>query len=190
MSKSATTKSAMTRPGLMKSAIAQALTRFGPAAAALAVAGLGTATILGAYFFQYVLKLAPCPLCLQQRIPYYVAIPLALAVAAAAARLPRALVRAGLTVVALVMVLGAGLGLYHAGIEWRWWPGPTDCAGEVATFTAADLMRQIEAARVVRCDEAPWRFVGLSLAGYNALISLALAGIALWGLRAARLRPM
>ena len=150
--------------------------------AALAVALIGAATILGAWFFEYGLGLAPCPLCLQQRIAYYVAVPLAVVVALAAwRRAPRALIIAGLGVVVVAMVINAGLGVYHAGIEWKWWMGPQTCAGPLADLGAGNLRRRIEIIDVVRCDEAPWRFLGLSLAGYNALISLALAAIASWG---------
>ena len=154
------------------------------AAAALIVALGGAATILGALVFQYGLGLAPCPLCLEQRIPYYVAIPLAVVVAVAALRgAPRALVRAGLGVIALAMLLGAGLALYHAGVEWKWWPGPQDCSGPLTPLGSRGLLEQLQTVDIVRCDEAAWRFLGLSLAGWNVLISAALAAIALWGLR-------
>jgi disulfide bond formation protein DsbB len=153
-------------------------------AAALAVALVGALTIAGALIFQHVVGLAPCPLCLEQRWPYYWAIPLALMVALGAqyGSNGRALV-AGLAVVAALMLWGAGLGVYHAGVEWKWWAGPQDCAGG-AGFTpgrAGSLLQQMQTARVVRCDEAAWRFLGLSLAGYNVLIALALAGIAAVG---------
>lgn len=163
--------------------------RSSPFVAALAVALGGAATILGAYFFQYVLGLPPCPLCLDQRVPYYIAIPLGLALAVWIWRgAPVWVVRAGLAALVVVMLVGAGLGLYHAGVEWRWWPGPTDCSGPVGAGlgSAADLMSRIEVARVVRCDEAAWRFLGLSLAGYNVLIALVLAAVAGWGLAASR----
>jgi disulfide bond formation protein DsbB len=154
------------------------------ATAALLIAAGGIATILGAYFFQYVVNLPPCPLCLEQRIPYYVAIPLALIVTAAARRgAPRALVGVGLAVVLVALLIGAGLGVYHAGVEWKFWEGPRDCSGPIANFgNAGDLLRQMETTSVVRCDQAAWRFLGLSLAGYNVLISLALAAIAAWGI--------
>jgi disulfide bond formation protein DsbB len=153
------------------------------AAAAIAVAALGAATIAGAWFFQYVVGLQPCPLCLEQRTPYYVAIPLAVIVALAALRrAPRAVLAGGLVVIALAMLGGAGLGVYHAGVEWHWWPGPQDCSGPVASFgSARDLLKQIQSTSVVRCDEAAWRFLGLSLAGYNVLIALAMAALASWG---------
>jgi disulfide bond formation protein DsbB len=162
----------------------QALMRSHPAvAAALLVAAGGAATILGAYFFQYVVGLPPCPLCLDQRIAYYVSIPLAALVAFVAARhAPRSLVAAGLAVIALAMVFNAGLALFHAGVEWKWWPGPQECSGPIGDLGAGgDLLNQLQSISIVRCDEAAWRFLGLSLAGYNVLISLALAAIAAWG---------
>ena len=70
----------------------------------------------------------------------------------------------------------------HAGVEWKFWPGPADCSGPVTSLgRASDLMKQLQNVSVMRCDEAAWRFLGLSLAGYNVLISAALAAIAIWG---------
>jgi disulfide bond formation protein DsbB len=154
-------------------------------AAAVAVVVAGAATILGAWFFQYGLGLRPCPLCLEQRIPYYVAIPLAVIVAIAAARAaPRWLVAGGLALIVAAMLIGAALGVYHAGVEWKWWAGPQDCSGPLDPLGSRNLLEQLQSINIVRCDEAAWRFLGLSLAGYNALISLALAAIAAWGLAA------
>jgi disulfide bond formation protein DsbB len=154
-------------------------------AAALAIAAIGAAAILGAYFFEYVVKLAPCPLCLEQRVPYYLAIPLALVVlVAAVAKAPRWVLLTGLAVIAAAMLWNAGLGTYHAGIEWKWWAGPQGCAGPLSDLGAGgNLLQQLENINVVRCDEAAWRFLGLSLAGWNVLISLGLAGVALWAMR-------
>ena len=155
------------------------------AGAALAIAAVGAATILGAYFFEYVLHYQPCPLCLEQRIPYYVAIPLALVVAVAAKRqAPRPLVIAGFAALALVMLVGMAIAAYHAGVEWHLWAGPQECSGDPNFGRTGSLIEQLNTVRVVRCDEAAWRLFGLSLAGYNVLISAALAGVALWGLRA------
>jgi disulfide bond formation protein DsbB len=157
------------------------------AAAALAVAAIAAATILGAWFFQLVLGLPPCPLCLEQRIPYYVAIPLAVIVALATARhAPRSLVITGLAALALTMAVGVWLGVYHAGIEWKWWAGPQDCSGDLAPLGSGGLMKQLETINIVRCDEAAWRFLGLSLAGYNALISGLCVVLAAWGIAAMR----
>jgi disulfide bond formation protein DsbB len=154
-----------------------------PAPAAIFIAAAGAAAILGAYFFQYVLKLAPCPLCLDQRIPYYIAIPLALVVALGAARgAPEKIVRVGFAVLAVAFLVGAALGIYHAGIEWKFWPGPAECSGPLQSIgTGGDLLSQMQATSVVRCDEAAWRLFGVSLAGYNVVISLGLAILAVAG---------
>lgn len=152
-------------------------------AASLAVAIVATATLLGALYFQYGIGLAPCPLCLEERIAYYIAIPLAAIVAVAAARrAPRGLLVAGLAAIALAMLANAVLAAYHSGVEWKWWPGPQDCSGSMAGLgSASDLLTRLKSVHVVRCDEAAWRLFGLSLAGYDILVSLALAGIAMWG---------
>ena len=148
-----------------------------PKVAAGAIALAAAMTIAGALVFEHILGLAPCPLCLRQRIPYYAAIPVGLAAAA----LPVRVVRLGLIALAAIFLVSAGLGVHHAGVEWRWWPGPSDCAGAPAPAPAGmgDFLNQLQATRVVSCTEAAWRFLGLSLAGWNVLISLALAGLAL-----------
>src|SRR3984885_10261337 len=152
--------------------------------AALAIFAVSLATLVGAWFFQFAIKLPPCPLCLEQRIAYYIVIPLSLLVAVAALlRAPRSVVAAGFAAILLAMLCSAALGAYHAGVEWRFWAGPTDCSGPVTDFTAkGPLLDQLRSIRVVRCDEAAWRFLGLSLAGYNVLISVALAAVAAFGL--------
>jgi len=156
------------------------------ATAAIAIAVSGMATILGAWFFEYVLGYLPCPLCLEQRTAYYISIPLAVLIAAGAlARWPRKLLAVGLAVIALSMLYNAGLGIYHSGVEWKWWTGPQACAAALGDLGSSDLLQRAQATRIVRCDEAAWRFLGLSLAGWNVLISLALAAVATAGARAA-----
>ena len=153
--------------------------------AALAIAAIGVATILGAYYFEYVLHYQPCPLCLEQRIPYYVGIPLALAVALAGKfQAPRPVLIVGFAALALAMFIGAGLAAYHAGVEWHFWAGPQECSGDPNFGRTGSLLDQLNKVIVVRCDEAAWRLFGVSLAGYNVVISAALACVALWGLRA------
>ena len=84
--------------------------------------------------------------------------------------------------IAVAFIANAGLGIYHAGAEWKYWPGPATCAMQQALpRSAADLLKGLED-RVVRCDEASWRMFGLSFAGWNVVLSLVLAGL---GLRAA-----
>ncbi len=156
------------------------------AVAALAVFVLSSATLAGTWYFQFVLKILPCPLCLEQRIPYHVVIPLSLLMAIAAlVRAPQKLLAVGFVVIIVAVLCGAALGFYHAGVEWHFWPGPTDCSGPLSDLTAkGSLLDQLHSVDVVRCDEASWRFLGISLAGYNVLISLALAAIAAFGLLA------
>jgi disulfide bond formation protein DsbB len=158
------------------------------AAAALAIFVLSSATIVGAWYFEFVLKLPPCPLCLEERLPYHVVIPLSLLMAIAAlARAPRTLLAVGFTAIMVAMLCGAALGTYHAGVEWHLWAGPTDCSGPITDLNAkGSILGQLNSIHVVRCDEAAWRFLGISLAGYNVLISLALAAIAGYGLLASR----
>ena len=157
--------------------------------AALAITAIAAVTLAGAWFFQLALDIRPCPLCLEQRYAYYLAVPLGAFSALAAARgAPRAVLYAGLAVLAAAALGNAGLGAYHAGVEWGFWKGPTDCAGPVGNLgSAGNLLERLDTVRVIRCDEVQWRFLGLSLAGYNFLISLLMAAIAAWGIaRSAR----
>ena len=156
--------------------------------AALAIALVAAATLAGAWFFQLVLDIRPCPLCLEQRYAYYLALPLALAVAFAASRgAPRQVTLAGFAVLLLAALANAWLGGYHAGVEWQFWQGPTDCSGPVVNLgSAGTLLERLDTVKVIRCAEVQWRFLGLSLAGYNVLISLAMALIALWGIVSAK----
>jgi disulfide bond formation protein DsbB len=159
-------------------------------AAALVVAVGGAAAILGAWFFQYGLGLRPCPLCLEQRHPYYFAIPLAvMIIMGETVGSRRRVLLAGLAVIAGLMLWNAGLAGYHAGVEWKWWAGPQTCGAAGDLGSTIDLRKQLEQMNVVRCDEAAWRFLGLSLAGYNVLISLALAAVAAWGFLTGRKLP-
>jgi len=151
------------------------------AVASFLIAFSAAATLAGAWFFQLVIGLPPCPLCLEQRIPYYVAVPLALILGLLALNARnKSLARWGLLLLALVLAVGAGLGIYHAGVEWGFWAGPSDCSGVPSLTPGGSILNQMSATRVVRCDEAAWRFLGISLAGYNALIASVLALYALW----------
>jgi disulfide bond formation protein DsbB len=152
--------------------------------AALAITLIAAATLAGAWFMQLVLGIQPCPLCLEQRYAYYLAVPLAALTAIAAAKdAPRAVIYGGLGILALATLGNAGLGTYHAGVEWHFWQGPTDCTGPVGNLgSAGTLLQRLDTVKVVRCDEVQWRFLGLSLAGYNVLISLLMTAIACWGI--------
>ena len=152
--------------------------------AGVVIAAVAALTIAGAWFFQFVLDIRPCPLCLEQRYAYYLAIPLAALVAFAASRgASRGLLATGLAVLALALLANAVLGGYHAGVEWGFWQGPTDCSGPIVDFgNTGNLLDSLNKVKVIRCDEVQWRFLGLSLAGYNVLISLGLAAVAGWGI--------
>jgi disulfide bond formation protein DsbB len=152
--------------------------------AALAIAAISAATLAGAWFFQLALDIRPCPLCLEQRYAYYLAIPLGALLAFAAVKdTPRSVLVAGLVILAAAALGNAWLGAYHAGVEWQFWQGPTECSGPVANLgSAGSLLQRLDTVKVVRCDEVQWRFLGLSLAGYSVLISLAMAAIAGWGI--------
>jgi len=145
---------------------------------AFVVTAVGVATIAAALVFQYGLGYVPCALCLLQRWPYYVAAPLGLVAIALA---PQPLLgRALLGALGVVFVVSAGLGVHHAGVEWSWWLGPADCGGAAAPAAASmdQFLAQLETTRVVSCTEAAFRVLGLSMAGWNAVISAGLAGLA------------
>jgi disulfide bond formation protein DsbB len=155
-------------------------------AAALAAAVLA-AGLLGAWGFQYIGGLAPCPLCLLQRWPYYIGIPLGAAIAIAAGlNAPRWLLVGGLGALAVTLLVSTGFGVFHSGVEWKLWNGPDCSATGPTNFRPGDLMAAMRAQRIVLCDEAAWRFAGISLAGYNAMISaglfilVTLAGLKAW----------
>ena len=154
-----------------------------PQRAALLIFAAAFATIAGAWGSQIFGGLVPCELCLEQRLPYYWGLPVLALVLLAWSRLPRLAWYIGLAVAALLFVWGTYLATYHAGVEWGFWPGPTECTGSAVDFGApGNLLENLKTAKVVRCDEVQWSFLGLSLAGYNALISALMAALAGWGL--------
>ncbi len=154
---------------------------------ALSIALIGAAAILGAWVFQYGFGYPPCPLCFEQRYAYYFSIPLAVLLwLGSGFGAQRKVMVVGFVAIAVGMLYNAGLGAYHAGVEWQLWPGPADCSGALGDLGGGGgLLQQLQNTRVVRCDAAAWRFLGLSLAGYNVLISLALAALAILGSRGA-----
>jgi disulfide bond formation protein DsbB len=172
-----------TAPGAGMSEMTISMIRERPvASAAAAIAAVGASAILGAWIFQYGFGFKPCPLCLEQRYAYYFAIPLAVMVLLGdQVGASRKVLLAALVAIALGMAWNAGLGVYHAGVEWKWWAGPQECSGALEDLgSAGGLLNKLQSISVVRCDDAAWRFLGLSLAGYNAIISLALAAVAAW----------
>jgi disulfide bond formation protein DsbB len=145
---------------------------------------IAAATIAGAWIFQ-ASGIAPCELCLSERIPYYVGVPVAAATLISALRKSKPLMLTGFILLFLIFAFSAGFGVYHAGVEWHFWEGPTACTGSTMTKAATmqDFMNQLRTVKVVRCDAVAIRILGLSLAGWNAAISAVLAVIAIWGVR-------
>ena len=117
-------------------------------------------------------------------MPIIPSIPLGALIAIAAAKgAPRGVLAGGPCLLALAALGNAGFGAYHAGVEWNFWQGPTDCTGPIGNLgSAGSLLDRLDTVKVVRCDEVQWRFLGISLAGYNVLISLLMAAIAAWGI--------
>jgi disulfide bond formation protein DsbB len=161
----------------------KALKKNPPLTAALAIFLLAGATVGGAWIFQ-ANGYTPCELCLKERIPYYIGIIVAALAIVFALGGNRQLLRVALAALCVIFLVSAVFGAYHAGVEWGFWPGPTDCTGSFQKARSpAEFLRQLENIRVVRCDEAALRIMGLSLAGWNAVISIALAAWAFLGLR-------
>lgn len=146
------------------------------------VAGFSLSALCVAWLAQYRFGLAPCHLCLWQRGAYWAAIVLAVA-AIVAGRDPR---RQGtvLGVAGLALLAGAGIALFHVGVERKWWEGSGACVGGgFDGLSGAELEAAIMNAPVTRCDEVAFEMFGISMAGYNGLYALGLAAFALWAAR-------
>ncbi len=151
--------------------------------AAALIACVAFATIAGAWIFE-AFGYLPCELCLKQRIAYYVGVPLAAVTLLSVQRFPSA-ARLLLWAAALLWLGSALFGVYHAGVEWGFWPGPTACTGAGTTAGSMDdFMKQLQTTQVVQCDKVAIRIFGLSLAGWNAVISAGLSALAVIGARA------
>ena len=147
-----------------------------PRTSALFLLLASVGSLLAAFFFQYVIGLQPCILCIWQRWPYAIVIVLT-ALVLTAARSPR-LKAALLALCGVALLFGGGVAVFHVGVEQHWWTGTPGC-GVTATANSIDALRaQIMAAPVVRCDQVAWSLFGISMAGYNILISLVLAAVA------------
>ena len=161
--------------------LSRALALLTPLRAAALVFALALATIVGAWIFEKA-GYAPCDLCLKQRWAYYAGVPLAALAMLAAWGGMRAATRAGLVLLALVFVASALFGGYHAGVEWGFWQGPQGCTGALnQAGNINDFLKQLESVKVVRCDVVALRILGLSLAGWNAVISAGMAFVAVRG---------
>ncbi len=134
--------------------------------------------LAAAHAFETFGHMAPCELCLKQRDVYWGA----MGVAAAGSLLGFTRFRGPATrianvALALLFLLGAAVAGYHAGVEWKFWPGPAECTGGVQGVSTADLTALLNGAKakIPQCDKPAWVFLGLSMAGWNSLVSLGLA---------------
>lgn len=139
---------------------------------------LGLVAIGGAWASQLFWGLVPCELCLEQRLAYYWGLPLLAAILVLWNRIPLKVWYVAMAAATAIFVWGAYMGAFHAGVEWGFWPGPTLCTGlGDPNLSFDDLSGEIEA--VIPCDHVQFRFLGISLAGYNALVSLAIVALLL-----------
>lgn len=154
-----------------------------------ALLAIGMIIVVGsALGFQYIGHYIPCALCLEQRQPYYYGIPVAIVAALTALlRLPSWITRTLLAIAGLLMVVGGGIGVYHAGVEWHFWAGPTTCSTSAGSLTqnAGDLLNELSTVKGPSCTEAALRVLGISMAGWNVVASVILAAIAFVGVKKA-----
>jgi disulfide bond formation protein DsbB len=144
---------------------------FGPAAAARWIALLLPLALLGgALGSQYFGGLHPCEMCYWQRWPHGAAIVLAALAFTAPADSPRS--RTLTLLAALAIAISGVIGVYHAGVEAKVFPGFTSCTALASGGSGADLLKQITHAPLIRCDQVQFRFLGISMAGWNAILSL------------------
>lgn len=136
--------------------------------ALLAAAG-SAGLMIGALIFQYGFGMAPCKMCIWQRWPHVIAIVLGALIYVMPNRFIALLS-------GLVVLVGGFIGVYHAGVEQKWWEGPTDCTGSGLSVTD-NLLDMTAPVHVVMCDVIPWSMFGISMAGWNAIISFGLVYI-------------
>jgi disulfide bond formation protein DsbB len=147
--------------------------------AQLVAVALGTASVaflVAALGFQYLGHLPPCELCLWQRWPHVGAAVVGLggSLLIRVGLLERGAARGVAGLAALLIAISGAIGVYHAGVEWHWWPGPQTCTGDAFRYTGGRLDLN---APTVLCDIAAWRLFGLSLAGYNTLFSFGISAL-------------
>lgn len=159
-------------------------------AASIAAGLVAAAAILTAWGFQLIGGYVPCALCLDQRVPYYVGIPVLVAAVVAAWRAPGSLIsRLLLVFAAAIFAYSFTVAVYQAGAEWMFWPGPTDCGGGTGPVAdASNLLATLQKTHLVSCTEASGRFLGLSFAGWNAVATGGVILLSLWGAFSPRYR--
>lgn len=161
-----------------------------PASAALILL-MAVAIVLAALGFEHIGGYKPCPLCLIERKPWYIALPAGLLTLLMLKLNRPGIAKLLLAGIVLMFIANAGLAGYHAGVEWKWWAGPTSCSGDQLTPLGGGtggLLAALNKTTVVRCDVAQLRIFGLSFSGYNFLMSLLAAFIAAAGITLSRRR--
>ncbi|MGC6497340.1 MAG: disulfide bond formation protein B [Candidatus Puniceispirillaceae bacterium] len=144
----------------------------------IAAALISASLLAGAFLFEYVGGMAPCSLCIWQRWAHVAIIICALASLGYGAGAPDRL-RAGLVITMMAALSSVGIAGYHAGVEWQLWAGPAGCTAALDTGAdIADLVDSLLATPVVRCDDVPWSLFGLSMAGWNMLLSVDIVALA------------
>lgn len=142
------------------------------------MAVFSTAMLSGALAFQYLGRLAPCVLCLYQRYPHGAAIALGLLGLVLANQLPQ--VARWLCVLGgLALLTSAGVGLFHVGVEQLWWEGTPECGATSMPDSLEALKAQLMNQPIVRCTDVAWEMFGISMAGYNFLLSAAAGCVAI-----------
>ena len=165
----------------MSAALLSQLQRRPAGAVALAILLGAAATIAGAWTLE-AWGYLPCELCLLGRKPYYLGIGVAALCVLLSARGRDDLARKGLPALALIFLAGAGIAAYHAGVEWKFWPGPPECTGATsAPASHADFLARLKRVKPIRCDEPALLVLGFSLAAWSALLCAAFSGLAGWG---------
>jgi disulfide bond formation protein DsbB len=150
----------------------------------LLAAGSGFMIVMAAVF-EYGLGLHPCTMCYWQRVPHWLV--MALGLFSIWGGLPRITSRHLLAAAAVSLLVGAGIAGWHSGVELKLLPGPTACSGGIRLDgNPADLLQELLAAPQVRCDQVSWSLLGLSMAGWNGIISIFMAGVAVLRFRATR----
>ena len=155
----------------------------------LAAACASAAMLAAAHAFETFGGFAPCHLCFYQRDVYWAALTVGVVGFALGYMRMAWARRTADALLALIFLVGMGVAAYHAGVEWKWWPGPASCTGGSGRVDAGQLaafMNGAAKASVPQCDQAAWRMLGLSMAGYNAIISLGLAVLSILAVREAR----
>ena len=145
------------------------------------LAGLGSfGLLIGALLFQYVGEMPPCKMCYWQRYPHAAAASIAALILVTGIR--------GFAILGfLLTLLTAGIGGFHAGVEQSWWDGPKTCTSRaVDNLSTEELLTQIMSAPMARCDEISWQMFGISMAGWNMVLSLCLAFLWAMAVKAAR----